>query len=92
MITLYTKPGCGYCASAKNWLNENDFAYYLIDVSANADALAFLKAQGHRSVPQLYIGRTLLPDGWLGLQTRGAAALRQALDTHASHSIETLAL
>jgi len=31
-VTIYTKPGCPYCAAAKNRLQEQNVAYEEIDV------------------------------------------------------------
>ena len=63
MITVYTKPNCSHCDNAKNYLQNNNIIFEIIDVSENDAALNFLKEQGHRTVPQLYVGKKLLIDG-----------------------------
>lgn len=76
MLTLYARPGCGHCQAAKNWLQENDFAFIVVDVMADPEALDFLKRQGHRTVPQCYRDGTLVADGFAGLRALGAERLR----------------
>jgi glutaredoxin-like protein NrdH len=68
MILLYTKPNCVHCEMAKKYLNQNDIDYEAINVSDNKEALEFLKMEGHKSVPQIYIGRNFIPGGNSGLQ------------------------
>lgn len=63
MITLYTKPGCPHCVMAKDYLIENEIAFMEVDVSNDEEALAFIKREGHRTVPQLYVEHTLLVEG-----------------------------
>ncbi len=80
MITMYSKPNCPYCDAAKMWFIENEFQFSIVDVSTNPEALAFLKEQGHRTVPQLYQGTTLLVEGGFnGLTKLGATKLREIL-------------
>lgn len=54
MIIVYTKPGCGYCVKAKNWLSLHDFQYTEIDVIQDYDSYHFLIDAGHKSLPQIY--------------------------------------
>lgn len=87
MLTVYSKPACPYCDQAKRYLRENSIPFAEIDISQNSDALEFVRAEGHRTVPQIYLnGRVFVPGGWQGLssltpdQLRQELELRQALD------------
>lgn len=57
-IVLYTQPRCPYCDIMKNLLDKTSFSYYTINIKEDAKALAFMKNQGHRTVPQLYVNDT----------------------------------
>jgi len=77
MFRIYTKPNCPYCDAAKNWLSANDFEFETIDVVENPDALSFLKAEGHKTVPQIYNSNNILlvAGGYEGLKNLGAKAI-----------------
>jgi glutaredoxin-like protein NrdH len=80
-ILLYSKPLCSFCEQSKQWLTRNGFAYKVIDVTTDAEALAFIKSRGHQKVPQLYIGENLLVEGgFTGLIKLGAVGLRERLE------------
>jgi len=80
MITVYSKPNCPYCESAKNWLQNHKFEYNVVDVTLNPDALEFIKGKGHKTVPQLYVGETLIvKGGFTGMQDLGPENLRRLL-------------
>ena len=49
--------------SAKQNNKKNGFEYQKIDVSEDAEALAFIKSKGHRTVPQIYLEGTILVEG-----------------------------
>lgn len=53
-IRLYTQPNCGFCDLMKEMLDKVKISYYTIDIKEDEMALAFIKEQGHRTVPQLY--------------------------------------
>ena len=59
-LTLYTQEDCGYCKLLKKKLVEWDFDFREVNISHDLFAKDFLKEQGHRTVPQLYHGRTHL--------------------------------
>jgi len=54
-IALYTQPNCPYCDIMKGLLDQTGFSYYTINIQENIDAKMFLKDNGHRTVPQLYV-------------------------------------
>ena len=53
-IILYTQPRCTYCEIMKQKLDQTGLNYYTINIQDDPKALAFIKDQGHRTVPQLY--------------------------------------
>ena len=55
IFTLYTKENCKFCVLLKKKLNDYGMAYKEVNLEENADAMMFLRKQGHRSVPQLYL-------------------------------------
>lgn len=63
MIIVYSKPSCPHCTYAKAYLDSLDIPYRTMDIQEDADAKSFVIGEGHRSVPQLYIGTTLLVEG-----------------------------
>lgn len=59
-VTMYTTPICGYCAAAKRLLQSKGVAYQEIDVMRDTSKRAEMtqKANGGRTVPQIFIGDT----------------------------------
>lgn len=59
-VSLFSKPGCPYCAKAKTLLSEKGLAYEEIVLGKDA-TLASLKAiTGAETVPQVFIGGELI--------------------------------
>lgn len=54
-IILYTQPLCPFCDLMKSMLDETNFKYETINIKEDPVALAFMKEQGHKVVPQLYV-------------------------------------
>jgi glutaredoxin len=80
MITLYSKPVCPYCERAKIWLEKNDIAYTTINVMEDSKAMEFIKSRGHKTVPQIYKGETLLVEGgYDGLKKSDPEMLKERL-------------
>jgi glutaredoxin len=70
MITIYTKDWCGSCTRAKNYFIENDIEYEEINIDEDSSALDFMKAEGHKTVPQIYYNDKLfLSGGYSTLKT-----------------------
>ena len=80
MLKIYSKKTCGYCTNLKTWLKNNGFEFEEIKVDEDPEALKFIKAQGHQTVPQVYLDDKLLVDGgYTGTVKLGAVALRELL-------------
>jgi glutaredoxin len=52
-VTIYTKPGCPYCAAAKKYYTESAIPFEEISVTGNPEAQAALLAltKGVKAVP-----------------------------------------
>jgi glutaredoxin 3 len=59
-VTIYTTPFCPYCHSAKALLRRKNVEFSEIDVSFDPQERQRMmaKAQGRRTVPQIFIGET----------------------------------
>ena len=74
-ITLYSMKGCAQCVSAAAWLTSNNVPHEVIKLEDNPDAWEFIKKEGHRSMPQLYVGEECIPGGFKGLTDLGVGEL-----------------
>ena len=63
MITIYSKDGCPYCVNAKDLLEEYNIECNVVKIDEDDDAKTFVVGEGHRTVPQLYVNKTLLVEG-----------------------------
>jgi glutaredoxin-like protein NrdH len=69
-LTVYTKPGCQYCAAAKQYLNDNGIDYNEIDITLQEDKADWLRNQGFKSLPVIFAGdEPLVNGGWTTLKT-----------------------
>lgn len=59
-VEIYTSPTCGYCHAAKRLLAHKGVSYTEIDVTSQPDRRAEMmqRANGGRTVPQIFIGDT----------------------------------
>ena len=59
-IEIYTSPLCGFCHAAKRLLTQKGASFTEIDVLANPDRKPEMiqRANGGRTVPQIFIGDT----------------------------------
>jgi glutaredoxin len=81
MITLYTKPQCPYCDQAKAWFTRNGIDYKSVNVAEDEVALAMIKEQGHRSVPQIYLnGELFVEGGYSGLSKMNPEVLKEQIE------------
>jgi glutaredoxin len=63
MITIYSKEGCPYCVKAKDLLEAYSIECNVVKIDEDEDAKSFVVGEGHRTVPQLYVNKTLLVEG-----------------------------
>lgn len=59
-VEIYTTPSCPYCLAAKRLLAKKGVPFTEIDVSRDPELRAAMteRANGRRSVPQIFIGGT----------------------------------
>jgi glutaredoxin 3 len=69
MIKVFSKAGCPQCDIAKAVLSQHGYTYEEVRIDKDEAAKDFVLSEGHRSVPQIYVGSTLLVEG-------GVTALR----------------
>lgn len=55
-VSIFTKPGCPYCAKAKNLLREKGIKFEEIIMGVNATFTSLKAVSGRETVPQVYIG------------------------------------
>ena len=55
-LILYTQPRCHYCEIMIRMLSKMDEAegFQVVDITKDAEAKAFMKWQGHKTVPMIY--------------------------------------
>ncbi|MDP4031353.1 MAG: glutaredoxin 3 [Pseudorhodobacter sp.] len=59
-VEIYTTPSCPYCHAAKRLLTKKGISFTEIDVSRDPGLRVAMakRANGRRSVPQIFIGGT----------------------------------
>lgn len=59
-VEIYTSPLCGFCHAAKRLLTQKGVTFSEIDIRANPDRKPEMiqRANGGRTVPQIFIGET----------------------------------
>ncbi len=59
-VEIYTSPFCGFCHAAKRLLTQKGVSFSEVDVMSNPDRKAEMiqRANGGRTVPQIFIGDT----------------------------------
>lgn len=73
MLTVYSKNNCPYCVQAKNYLKSKNINFQEINIEENEESRDFIKSQGHRTVPQIYMdGKIFVEGGWNGLSKMSA--------------------
>ncbi|MDT0593485.1 glutathione peroxidase [Glaciecola petra] len=55
-VSLFTKPGCPFCAKAKALLSEQGFQYEEIVLGKDASLTSLKAVSGRETVPQVFIG------------------------------------
>ena len=81
MITVYSKDGCPNCVKAKTLLEFYEIEYKEVRIDQDDNARTFVVNDGHRTVPQFYVGKTLLVNGSFdGLNAMTAADIRAKVE------------
>ena len=62
-LTVYTKPGCSYCANAKEYLKMIDIPFTEVDISKDDAARNKILLAGHKTLPVIYAGEQVLAQG-----------------------------
>jgi glutaredoxin len=61
--------GCAACNSAVNLLKAKGIEHKVVKIDEDMDAARFIRAQGFRSMPQIYKDDVLIPGGFKGLES-----------------------
>jgi glutaredoxin len=61
--------GCAACNSAVNLLKAKGIEHKVVKIDEGMDAARFIRAQGFRSMPQIYKDDVLIPGGFKGLES-----------------------
>jgi glutaredoxin 3 len=81
MLTIYSKTVCPYCVQAKNYLKAKNINFREINIESDEEAREFIKSQGHRTVPQIYMdGKIFVEGGWTGLSKMSAEDIISEID------------
>lgn len=81
MLILYSKSNCNFCDRAKNLLNSKNIEFTEVKIDEDSTKREWLIEQGHRSVPQIYLGETLFVEGGFhALEKLTDEQLRERLD------------
>lgn len=91
MLTIYSKTVCPYCVNAKNFLKAKGIEFKEVNIEENEDAREFLKAHGHRSVPQIYHnGKLFVDGGFQGLSRLTKEEIERKINANNDLSLGTL--
>lgn len=57
-VEIYTSPTCGFCHAAKRLLSQKGVNFSEVNISAHPERRAEMvqRAQGSRTVPQIFVG------------------------------------
>jgi glutaredoxin len=81
MLIVYSKSNCNFCDRAKNLLNSKNIEFTEVKIDEDSAKREWLISQGHRSVPQIYLGETLFVEGGFhALEKLTDEQLRERLD------------
>jgi len=63
MLTVYSKNNCPFCVQAKNLLTLKNIPFTEVKIDEDSTAKEFVLNEGHRTVPQIYLGGKLFVQG-----------------------------
>jgi len=79
-LTVYSKKHCPFCDQAKALLTKKNIPFEEVRVDEDASAKEFIIKEGHRTVPQIYLGEKLFVEGgYTGLSRLSDSELKQRL-------------
>lgn len=55
-VSIFTKPGCPFCAKAKTLLTEKGLVFEEITMGTDASLTSLKAISGRKTVPQVFIG------------------------------------
>lgn len=91
MLTLYTRKQCAYCSNTKNFLVSKNINFREIDIDLDPSALEFMRDQGHRTVPQIYMdGQLFVEGGWQGLSRMSVEEILNDIEIRNTRSLGTI--
>ena len=64
LVTVYSKPSCVQCNATYRALDKAGITYSTVDISANDDALTYVKSLGYEQAPVVVAGA----DHWSGFR------------------------
>jgi glutaredoxin len=83
MLTVYSKNNCAFCVQAKNYLIQKNISFQEIKIDEDPKAKKFILDQGHRTVPQIYLGEALfVQGGYQGLTKLTEDQLKEKLNVN----------
>ena len=90
-LTVYSKTTCPYCIHAKNYLNNHGIDFREVNIEQDDEAKEFIRSQGHRTVPQIYMdGKLFVEGGWQGLSSMSPEQIRDEIELRESFKNGTL--
>lgn len=80
MLTVYSKNNCPFCVQAKNLLTLKNIPFTEVKIDEDSTAKEFVLNEGHRTVPQIYLGEKLfVQGGYQGLSKLTEDQLKEKL-------------
>lgn len=63
MLTVYGKPGCGQCVTAKKLLQDKGIVFEYVDISNDVTTLLLVKNLGFKSLPVIVGSNSMVVGG-----------------------------
>lgn len=79
-LTIYSTPSCGQCREAKEHLTRLAIPFREVNLHEDTEAMSFIRSQGHRSVPQIYLEDTQFVSGWAELRDLNTEQILQKIN------------
>ncbi len=80
VLKLFSKSNCPACLKTEALLNSYNIPYIVSKIDEDPLAKDFILSQGHRQIPQLYVGDKLfVQGGYLGLVKMSEREIKELL-------------